>query len=73
MKITIIGAGNTAVAAACFLKTLGLSSLIYTRREERAKQCRLSQIFLSIYREKRPAAKRFPPLPAVPGDSSHRP
>lgn len=38
MKITIIGAGNTAVAAACFLKTLGLSSLIYTRREERAKQ-----------------------------------
>ena len=30
MKITIIGAGNTAVAAACFLKTLGLSSLIYT-------------------------------------------
>ena len=38
MKITIIGAGNTAVAAACFLKTLGLPSLIYTRREERAKQ-----------------------------------
>lgn len=38
MKITIIGAGNTAVAAACFIKTLGLSSLIYTRREERAKQ-----------------------------------
>ena len=38
MKITIIGAGNTAVAAACFLKILGLSSLIYTRREERAKQ-----------------------------------
>ena len=38
MKITIIGAGNTAVVAACFLKTLGLSSLIYTRREERAKQ-----------------------------------
>lgn len=28
MKITIIGAGNTAVAAACFLKTLGLSTSI---------------------------------------------
>lgn len=37
MKIAIIGAKRTAVAAACS-QTLGLSSLIYTRREERAKQ-----------------------------------
>lgn len=38
MKITIIGAGSTAVAAACVFRNLGLSSLIYTRHEERAAQ-----------------------------------
>lgn len=29
MKITIIGAGNTAVAAACFLKTLSFEPHLY--------------------------------------------
>lgn len=38
MKITIIGAGNTAVAAACFFTTVGLPNLIYTRHADRVMQ-----------------------------------
>ncbi len=38
MNVTIIGAGNTGIAASCYLSTLGISHLVYTRSEKRAAQ-----------------------------------